>query len=156
MFQSSEILVEMLETAESFVVCAARVHRALREGTAPPYLCLCSMFRAAEIPHALAPFAFFQAALAGDPQESFVASERCVRTVSACEVLLLEAIACWQRNPEARAESALDFVTTPRVRSIAAPPGRTFALELATVGLWVRAPSAFATRMRFPALHAVH
>ena len=136
----TELLVEMLKPAEMFVVCAARVHRALRELTAPPNLCLCRIFQAADIPEALAPFAFFQAALAGDPARSFHAEERGLRVLGSAEVNLLHAVATWQLAPASHPERALGFVSTATVRRIAAPAGHAFALEMASVGLWVRAP----------------
>jgi hypothetical protein len=148
------LLVEALGPAEAFVVCAARVHRALRTGTCPPCVCLCRIFAAADIPRALVPFALFQAALAADPERSFIASERCSTVVTAAEVRLLEAIAQWQSEPRAPAERALEFVRTAAVRRIAAPAGRAFALEIGAVGLWVRSRQSHAESG--DGLHLVH
>ena len=133
-----ELVVEMLEPAEIFVVCAARIYRALSEQTGPPSLCLCRIFNAAGIPGALQTFAFFQSVLVSDPERRFVAEDRGSRVVSVPEVQLLRAIARWQRAPWSPPEHALDFVTAAATRRIAAPAGHAFSLEMASVGLWVR------------------
>ena len=132
------LVVEMLEPAEIFVVCAARIYRALSEQTGPPSLCLCRIFNAAGISGALQTFAFFQSALVSDPERGFVAEDRGSRIVSEHEVRLLRTIARWQRTPWNPPELALDFVTAAATRRIAAPAGHAFSLEMASVGLWVR------------------
>lgn len=147
MSEPYDTLVELLEPPEMFVVCAARVHRSLHEGTAPAHSCLCRMFRAAEIPGAVAPFAMFLAALTCDRARRFLVEERCSCTLGTSELHLLRAIARWQRSPDEEPERALDFIETPAVRRIAAPAGRTFALEMAAVGLWVRASETWAAEL---------
>src|SRR5262245_2004219 len=125
--------VEHLHTAEMFAICAGRVYRSLREGTAPPYLCLSRMFEAASIPGALPAFMAFQAALSADPYRSFVAEDRCLASVGSSELQLLQAIADWQhKSVDEATEDPLAFVTSPTVRRVAAPAGKSYALELAS------------------------
>ncbi len=131
-------LIDALDRAEQFVLYAARIHRALREQTAPQGLCLCHGFRVTGLQNALPAFVHFQNTLALDPERRFIAGERPSRIVEVCELELLRTIRTWQQQPGDDPEKALRFITTPTVRRIAAPAGRIFAIEMATVGMYVR------------------
>lgn len=131
------LMTDSLEISEKFVVCAARVYRALREHVGPGGTCLCRIFHAAELGPALPPFICFQNALSADPEQSLQADERGARFVSEREIRLLRAVAWWQHYPAENPESALLFVAPPTIRRIAAPAGRAFAVEMAAAGLFV-------------------
>jgi hypothetical protein len=123
-------LVEALSAPEMFVVSAARVFRAIYEGTAPPCLCLCNMFRRAGMSASIEGFVFFQRALISDPARSFVAEQLRSRLVGAGELKLLHAIAVWQHYPRRQPERSLELIASMHTRRLAAASGRAFALDM--------------------------
>lgn len=127
-------LVSALDEAGMFVVFASRTHRANQEGTRERQ-CLCYLFHAAGLCGAQSLFMELQQVITADADTGFVANNRGAPLVSRAEILLLGALAHWQRHPEDFSDHALAPLLPPSVRRIASPLARQFAQAMARAGL---------------------
>jgi hypothetical protein len=127
-------LVSALDEAGMFVVFASRTHRSNQEGAREPQ-CLCYLFHAAGLCGAQVLFVELQQAITSDADAGFVANNRGTPLVSRPEMLLLRALAHWQRHPQDFSDHALAPLLSPTVRRIASPLVRQFAQAMVHAGL---------------------
>jgi hypothetical protein len=131
-------LVSALDEAGMFVVFATRTHR-LNQGTSPRLRqCLCPVFHAAGMCGSHALFIELQDVLHAEGDNEFSPAERGTRVVNRHEMLLLGALAHWQRHPGDFSDHVLEWLS-PTVRRIAAPLAREFAQRMAQAGLLLEA-----------------
>jgi hypothetical protein len=128
-------LVSALDEAGMFVVFAARIHGANRQGPARQCQCLCHLFHAAAMCGSHALFIELQDVLSADGDHGFKAAERGTRVVNRQEGLLLGALAHWQRHPGDLSDHALELLVAPAVRRMAAPLARELAQCMSRAGL---------------------
>ncbi len=127
-------LVSALDEAGMFVIFAARTHRANQESTRERQ-CLCYLFHAAGMCGAQSLFVELQQVITADADMGFVANNRGAPLVSRAEILLLAALAHWQRHPRDHSDHALAPLLRATVRRIAAPLARQFAQAMIQAGL---------------------
>ena len=132
--QNVVTLVSALDEAGMFVVFAARAHRANQGPAIRRRQCLCHVFHAAGLCGSQDLFVELQEVLGSEGVGAFMPAERGTRVVNRHELLLLAALAHWQRHPTDFSDHVLEWLA-PTVRRAAAPVAREFAQRMAQAGL---------------------
>lgn len=136
--QNVVTLVSALDEAGMFVVFATRTHRANQETSPRRRQCLCPVFHAAGMCGSHALFIELQDVLHADGDTGFKPAERGTRVVNRHELLLLGALAHWQRHAGDFSDHVLEWLA-PTLRRVAAPLAREFAQRMAQAGLLLEA-----------------
>jgi hypothetical protein len=131
-------LVTALDEAGMFVVFATRMHRVKQGSSSRRRECLCHVFHAAGLCGSQELFVELQDVLASPGVGGFVPAERGTRVVNRHELLLLGALAHWQRHPGDLSDHVLEWLAAT-IRRVAAPLAREFAQRMAQAGLLLEA-----------------
>lgn len=131
-------LVTALDEAEMFVIMAARMHHSNQQRPPERRQCLCHLFHAGGMCGGQAAFVELLNVLCADADGGFQPGERGDPRVSHQEIVLLGALAHWQRHAGDFSDHALSSLVAPAASRIAAPLARAFAQELLGAGLILR------------------